>query len=180
LGISPEVVSFKFQSPDLGDLVEGWTDEQTHIAIEAALKSIFNPLVCGATAQIGKELITGLEMDNVGYDEVIFSEALLSLAQVDPANMYRDLPILTDEEELMYANFVNSYQGPLEALMNKLAEDITDDKFNMDIQTVYSEILLGREFSLQNYSYLTPADVLIVNLQFTPQTLFELNAVGTF
>lgn len=174
------MVSFKFHSPDLADFVEGWTEEQTHIAIEAALKTIFNPLVCGSPVKVGQEDISGLEMDNVGYDEVIFAEALNSLAQVDPANLYKDLPILTDEEELMYMNFVNGYHSALEALMNKLAEDITDDKFNMDIQTVYSEILLGREFTLLNYSYLTPSDMLIVNLQFAPQTLFVVEQAGSF
>lgn len=68
-----------------------------------------------------------------------------------------------------------AHRAPLVALINKLAEDITDDKYNPDIGIIYSEVCLGNRPTLTEYKYFTPQDHLHLWLTFPREDMFIRN-----
>lgn len=171
------MISFKFSSPDLADYVEGWSPEQIKIALEAAIRIVFSPLLCQTSGipLVGDEAET--VVTDADYEEVIISSAIVDMSTVAMGSQTPQFNLTEEMMELLYAGEdleSEAYRDPLVNLINKLTEDITDDKYNTDIGTICSEVCLGGRPTLVDYKFITPQDHLHLWMTFPPESMFSL------
>lgn len=149
----PAPVMFKFNSCDLSDYFEGYNSEQTLIALEGALNIIFNPDIL--LGRVDNVLAIAEDNSWESVENTITSETVFKLV-----NQHDNYSVMTHEE------LIDAFASSFDAIVNKLSEDITDDHYNSDVATIYSEMTTFNSITVNSYLYEERSNVLRVYLTF--------------
>lgn len=162
MGINPDVVIYKFNSIDLEDYVEGWNENQITLALEGALNLIFHSSVTSNT-----EIYAGEPWAEI--EDQIVSETVNLIQSHSDGSEFGFRPIDTEENQeqwdMLFLEQTNNIEAQLGSLIEKLAEDISSDHYNPDVNTLYGEMSLATKLILRSYAYYTDTGVLRLAVQ---------------
>ncbi|QDB70246.1 hypothetical protein CF8_0078 [Aeromonas phage CF8] len=162
MGINTDIVVYKFNSIDLEDYVEGWNENQITLALEGALNLIFHPSVTSNTEIYAGEPWSEIE------NQIVTETVNLIQSHSDGSEFGFRLFDTEEEEErwdLLFLEQTNNIEAQFGSLLEKLAEDISSDHYNPDVNTLYGEMMLSAKLILRSYAYYTDTGVLRLAIQ---------------
>lgn len=164
------MVTYKFKVPDLADFFESFTPEQSHIALEGALNVIF-----GRSSTM--VALTPLEEDGVvepllsedeekeNYEDQITAEVGFALYTHQlTANAGDNLLLAQVPEDYESTELYKQMEDMFSNIVNKLALEFSEDKYNQDIVTLMGEMEFFSRIELFTYNYNTDCGLLMVTL----------------
>lgn len=136
---APARLTISFHSSDLADYMEGLNYNQILIALECAINTIVS--------------LTVNDPNTIGYNQI--EEEIRNNAIVQ----------LEMNGDPMMANLIG-YEDIYDNIVEKLATDITDDGENVELQVLRDEMVLAKWAKVLNHIYMTPQDVLRLQVEF--------------
>lgn len=171
--IKPEptltAVTYKFKVPALADYFEGLSGEQCHVALEGALNIIFAvPAPDQSGLALEGDLPQNEDEDLIDHEQRIVNDVVFALYahQLGAENSFLVTgEVIEDgyENTPLYSNFETMFR----TILNKLADEINEDKFNQDITTLYEEMQFYNRIELYNHHYSTESEILTVTVMCT-------------
>lgn len=173
-GITENMVTYKFKVPDLADLFETFTPDQSHIALEGALNIIFGR----APAQLAAVKLEGEEAEpeqteeelQQDHETQIVGEVAYALychqmgaeaAALVPEGCATAWTIPEDyENSEQYQRMEEMFRG----IVSHISNHIAADKFNQDVITLHGEMEFFSRIELYTYNYNTDCEVLSVTI----------------
>lgn len=173
-----DLVSYKFKVPDLADLFETFSPDQSHIALEGALNIIFGRT---ASAIPVLALVDGEESepapseddDALDHETQIVSSVAYALychqkstdaAALVPEGCATAWAIPEDyENDIVYQQMEDQFRN----IVSKISNDLTADEFNQDIITLHGEMEFFNRIELMEYNYNTQCELLTVTVSAT-------------
>lgn len=163
-GRDESMVTYKFKCPDLADHFEAFNAEQTHVILEGALNIIFghpSTLSAESTDTDDLEQLPTPDELPLNHEDRITADvgfALQALALNNESGLDGDNQI--DDSE----NLENQFS----TIVEKLANDIGNDKYNQDVITLYGEMEFFNRIELYTYNYSTEHGILSVTVTALP------------
>ncbi|AEV89524.1 hypothetical protein OBP_087 [Pseudomonas phage OBP] len=173
------MVTYKFKCPDLAEFFETLNPEQSHIALEGALNIIFAkppmsledvmaPMGDGTEAPDEDEIEPPqseeeCQMDHEGSVTQATVLALFDHQQgilAEAAGITDMVPVDDPENSPLYQQMEEIFGN----IVTKLSSDITEDRFNQDVITLYGEMEFFSRIEMFTYQYNTKTDQLIVTI----------------
>ncbi|UOX39626.1 hypothetical protein [Aeromonas phage ZPAH34] len=148
-----EILVLNFNVCDLEDYVEGWNEEQIHLALECSLNVIFHPRIT---------LLEPID-DFADIEEQLICETV-SLMQNHCDGSFYDFHEIP-KTETGYVEQAIYIENQLTNFINKLAEDISCDSYNENVNYLYEEMSMANKLNLVNFRYYTTTTQLTVAVQ---------------
>lgn len=114
-------------------------------------------------------------VEGMNYNQILLAlegaintvvSAALNEAQLQSEEEIRSstLALLCDNADIPELGW--DYDSQYDALVNKLAMDLTDDRDNPEVQVLYDEMVLASYVNVINHCYMTPQDILKLTVEF--------------
>lgn len=165
--IPDQAVTYKFKMPDLADLFEGLSAEQTHIALEGTLNTVFGQPRKDLSSLSVEEEEQDEEEDQLDHESEILSATVFALVAHQQGDDGEIVPVEGDvEDSPLYTQLEETFRG----IVDKFAEEVANDKFNQDIITLSGEMQYYNHLELFTYMYDSKNEILSVTVTATNTT----------
>jgi len=162
-------VTYKFKVPALADYFEGLSGEQCHVALEGALNIIFAvPAPDQSGLALEGDVPQNEDEDLIDHEQRIVNDVTFALYAHQLGNeigLIGTVDVVEDDYENtpLYSNFESMFR----TIVNKLADEINEDRFNQDVVTLYEEMQFYHRIELYNHYYSTESEILTVTVMCT-------------
>jgi len=171
--IPEQAVSYKFKMRDFADLFDGLNPEQIHVSLEAAMNVVFakkypaNDVPVKDPSQVQTE-----EEDQIDHENRVVTSALFAMYHhrtideeaVDEVVSEDDTEVSdTIEDTPEYQQL----EEMLQAIIDRFSAEISEDKYNTDIEVLRSEMDYFDHIELFTYRYDPKNEILNVTINTT-------------
>lgn len=166
--VPPErAVKYKFKSVDLSEYFEELSPEQTHIALEGALNSIFGQATIdpAGLSEEGDGNVTD-EEDRLDHVTTVASDTVIALfdAELEKFSKEEGIVSFQMDDNPEESPLSLKLEGIFNNIVEKLQDDIVEDKYNQDITTLQGEMEFFSRLELFTYQYDSKNGVLSVTV----------------